>query len=66
MHSACRVFADLAAGKTLPEAIYSSSSLLVNRPTCDQTADRRRVKGIPVLRTDVAQIIRIDISTGVQ
>jgi len=39
-------------------------SFLANRSTCDQTADRRRVKSIPVLRTYVAWIIRIDISTS--
>jgi len=47
----------LAAGKTLPEAICftGSSSFSAKRPACDQTADRRRVKSIPVLRTYVWQ-----------
>jgi len=47
----------LAAGKTLPEALCftagSTSSFLASRPTCDKTADRRRVKSILVLRTYV-------------
>jgi len=40
------LFACLAAGKTLPEAIcFTAGTLLLsNHPTCDQTADRRQVK----------------------
>jgi len=45
----------LAAGNKLPEALCftDSSYFLVNRPTCDQTADRRRVKNVPVFKTYV-------------
>jgi len=32
---------------------YRQFFFLVNRPTCDQTANRRRVESIPVLRTYV-------------
>jgi len=41
----------IAAGKTLLEAIcLTAGSFLVSRQTCDQTADRGRVKSILVLR----------------
>jgi len=43
----------LAAGKTLPEAICFTDAVkrhffLVNRPTRDHTADRRRVKTLRI------------------
>jgi len=52
-------FIYLASGKNLPTyasicfTAGFSSSFLGNRPTCDQTANRRRIKSILVLRTYV-------------
>jgi len=45
------ISSDLAAGKTLQDNMFFADGFLANIPACDQTADRRRVKSILVLRT---------------